>query len=219
MKKTVTEIYEFMEEKMGKQNWWPKENWEETILGSILIQNASAKTVDPVVEAIKERCDGISLARLSKLRDEEIEELIKPAGLYRTKTNYLRAAMNFFGEYDFDLTVLEEMDTPTLRKLISGIKGIGSETRDVWLVYIFSRSIFIADSYSRRLFTYLGVEKFLTGKVTYESLAKFIHENSSFTPDEAREFHALIDEFGKLYLQNEEKFQTSFMKEIELVKN
>lgn len=46
----VRGLYEQLYNQMGPQRWWPAERWMETIVGSILIQNASAKTVDPVIE-------------------------------------------------------------------------------------------------------------------------------------------------------------------------
>ena len=129
--------------------------------------------------------------------------------MYRSKAKYLRASLQFFAEYDFDLTELQKLDTPTLRKRIRAVSGIGNETADVWLVYIFGRAQFIADSYSRRLMNFLGDPE----KLTYEKVQKVVMMNSDFTPDEAREFHALIDEFGKLYLRNREQFLTSWLKD------
>lgn len=203
---TIEELYQRLLSEMGPQHWWPADRWMETIVGSILIQNASAKTVDPVIDEVG-RQTNFDPRVLRALTQPELEQLIFAAGLYRSKAKYLRAALDFFAQDDFDLTRLKNLDTVTLRREIRAVPGIGNETADVWLVYIFGRAQFIADSYSRRLMHYLGAPD----KLTYEKVQQVVAQNSAFTPDEARDFHALIDEFGKLYLRNEASFQESWL--------
>lgn len=75
------------------------------------------------------------------------------------------------------------------------LKGIGNETADVLLLYYFHRSTFVADNYCMKLFKTLDA---FDKKPTYMQLKNIVELNFDYSPDEAGEFHALIDEFGKL---------------------
>lgn len=208
-------LYDKMYTNMGDQHWWPQERWVETVVGSILIQNASSVTVDPVIQHVGE-VTAFEPEALQALTQTELENLIKAAGLYRSKAKYLRNALDFFAEYEFDLANFTDIETAELRKLVNAIPGIGNETADVWLVYIFARPQFIADSYSRRLFGYLGLSD---SKLNYGKLKKYVETQTDFAEfnvQDAREWHALIDEFGKLYLRNAETFQQSWLARSEL---
>jgi endonuclease-3 related protein len=77
----------------------------------------------------------------------------------------------------------------------------------VFLVYIFDQPAFIADTYTRRLFQHLGYEH----TDTYQHLQRQITLPQSFTFEMAQDFHGLIDEFGKQYLQRPGQFETSFL--------
>ena len=77
------------------------------------------------------------------------------------------------------------------------MKGIGSETADVLLVYIFGRIEFIPDSYTRKIYDKLGYEN----TNSYDQFKKSHYK--SFYKD-ANEFHALLDVFGKHYFRDKD---------------
>jgi endonuclease-3 related protein len=210
--KTVTpsELYTVMFREMGHQHWWPSEKWVETIIGSILIQNASARTVDPVIESVGE-ATGFDPWKLHNMKMDELVALIKPAGLYNSKAKYIKAALDYFHQFDFDLSYLTVYDTADLRRKLKAIPGIGNETVDVWLVYIFNRPKFIGDSYSRRLAKYMGA-----GDMDYLAIQAKMEASFDMDLPQAREFHAMIDEFGKLYLGSEKKFRESWLADYQL---
>lgn len=61
---------------------------------------------------------------------------------------------------------------------------------------MFDQIVFIADEYARCLFNWLEGAEYKT----YQKLYSSILLPEDFTLYEAREFHGLIDEFGKQYL-------------------
>lgn len=62
-------------------------------------------------------------------------------------------------------------------------------------MYIFGGVEFIPDSYTRRLYAKLGY----ANTDSYDKFKKEIQLPSTFTNQDANEFHALLDNFGKNY--------------------
>ena len=60
------------------------------------------------------------------------------------------------------LRFLSKIGTEELRKQLFELKGIGPETADALLLYLFDRPVFISDEYARRLFRRLGFGNFDT---------------------------------------------------------
>lgn len=63
------------------------------------------------------------------------------------------------------------------------------------LVYIFERVEFIPDHYTRRLYKKLGY----ANTENYDKLKRNVELPPNFTNQDANEFHALLDNFGKNY--------------------
>lgn len=62
------------------------------------------------------------------------------------------------------------------------------------MVYIFNGVEFIPDSYTRRLYHKLGYQQ----TASYDKLKQHITLPVNFTNQDANEFHALLDNFGKI---------------------
>ena len=193
----LPELAQVLKAAVGPQDhWWRETTPSAVIIQSILIQNATSIKVEEVSRII-ENTIGFDLAGWQNLSLSEIETIIKPAGLYHSKAKYIQAAAKYFAEYHFDMTSFAELSTEELRKQLRALPGIGNETADVWLVFVFDRSKFIADSYARRLFVKLGAESSLT----YEQLQRGFEAAFPLDNLTARRWHASIDEFGKRYFR------------------
>lgn len=66
------------------------------------------------------------------------------------------ALLTWLKHYQFDLQKAATKDFSSLRKELLAIKGIGEETADALLVYVFDQSTFIADKYAQRMFEKFG---------------------------------------------------------------
>lgn len=205
MQLTIRQLYDTMYETMGPQGWWPADSKWEIILGAILVQNTNWRNVVPALTQLKQQT-AFSPQRLHALTAAQLAPLIHSSGFYRNKSKAIAAVFSWLAQYDYDLTHIKTTLGPKLRSALLNIRGVGAETADVFLVYVFDVPTFIADSYARRLFKYLGIPS-----TTYQQLTRKIKLPADFSAAEAQEFHGLIDEFGKVYLQSTAAWQTSFL--------
>jgi endonuclease-3 related protein len=187
----IRELFEILNHELGLQKWWPADSTEEMLTGMVLIQNTNWKNADRSLDNLRGKTN-FELNKMLALSQDELKELIQPSGFFNNKSIYLRSLLTAYRD-DFD--DWEKLSTHDLRKKLTGLKGIGNETADVLLLYYFHRSTFVADNYAMRLF---GNMQAFTKKPTYMKLKNAVEFDFDFTPEEAGEFHACIDEFGKL---------------------
>lgn len=198
----VRKLFEILQNALGRQNWWPANSTEEMLTGMVLIQNTNWKNVDKSLANLEKRTH-FDLNALLSLSPDELKELIQPSGFFNNKAIYLHSLLS---AYKNDFADWATLATPKLRKQLLTLKGIGNETADVLLLYYFKRSTFVADHYTMRLFQQMNA---FEQKPTYMKLKNSVESDFHFTPDEASEFHALLDEFGKL--------KSDFFKDYQLV--
>ncbi len=72
------------------------------------------------------------------------------------KTEYLKNISNFYIDLKEDLDKEDEIPS---RKDLLAVKGIGNETADSILLFAHKQKEFKVDSYTKRIFTYLGYIK------------------------------------------------------------
>ncbi|GAA3018494.1 endonuclease III domain-containing protein [Tetragenococcus solitarius] len=203
---TLYQLYTKMLSAMGPQGWWPADSKFEIILGAILVQNTNWKNVEKSLINIKEQTAFIP-EKISKLERENLMEFIRPSGFYKNKSKAILAMFQWLAYYHFDLEKIKTTYGEKLRQQLLSLPGIGEETADVLLLYVFDKKVFVADKYTQKLFRLLGVE----GVKNYSSLKKFVFHMEDFTLEQAQEFHGLLDEFGKRYVKNKTSFMTSFL--------
>ena len=188
----VEKVYNMLLKKYGKQNWWPisgrfapKEL--EICVGAILKQNTNWKNVekalDNLIKAKKLSAEDIASTRLSAL-----EKLLRPSGTYRQKARRIKDFANFIANFDGDFY------KDVTRDQLLAVKGIGRETADSILLYACNKPYFVVDTYTRRLFSQIGIIK---GNEDYDEIRGLIEKNLLRDVHTYREFHALIVENGK----------------------
>ncbi|HDC3087177.1 TPA: endonuclease III domain-containing protein, partial [Staphylococcus aureus] len=186
------ELYKVLYEHLGPQFWWPADNDIEMMLGAILVQNTRWRNAEIALNQVKEHTH-FNPNHILELPIETLQSLIHSSGFYKSKSLTIKTLLTWLARHHFNYQEINERYKGGLRKELLSLKGIGSETADVLLVYIFGRIEFIPDSYTRKIYDKLGYEN----TKNYDQLKKVVTLPNHFTNQDANEFHALLDVFGK----------------------
>ncbi|MGG5318823.1 hypothetical protein IGI49_004072 [Enterococcus sp. AZ071] len=189
----IVEVLNRLVAHYGFQYWWESDDWLSDWLTMILIQRTNEGNAE---RALKNLQPYLTIEQLEQLTLEQLEELIRPAGFYRQKSQAIKALLDWFKGHGGEVSALEHFSTKELREELLSIKGVGPETADVMLLYIFKRKAFIADTYAQRLFKRLGLGDYLSYEEMRNALLPIPEEISW---ELCREWHAVIDIHGKHY--------------------
>ena len=177
----------------------PADNDIEMMLGAILVQNTRWRNAEIALNQIKEHTH-FNANHILELPIETLQSLIHSSGFYKSKSLTIKTLLTWLARHHFNYQEINERYKAELRKELLSLKGIGSETADVLLVYIFGRIEFIPDSYTRKIYDKLGYEN----TKSYDQLKKVVTLPNHFTNQDANEFHALLDVFGKHYFRDKD---------------
>lgn len=189
----IDKAFKAMFERYGRQHWWPGDSELEIAVGAILTQNTSWRNVERAINALKS-CNLLSIKGLLDVDEKTLADVIKPAGYFNVKAQRLKAFIRWLHESGgFD--ELRKLDTSELRKKLLSVKGIGRETADSMLLYVFERPVFVIDAYTRRIFERHGLKD--ASKMDYDRLRAVIEGCLPRNPQLFNEYHALIVRTGK----------------------
>ena len=189
----------------GEQNWWQQDNKFEDLVSTILIQRTSEKNAKLALAGLM---DVMTVEGILALPLEELQERIRPAGFFKQKSQTIRGLLIWLREVG-GFEVLSKIGTEELRKQLLELKGIGPETADALLLYLFDRSVFISDEYARRLFRRLGFGNFDTYN---EMQAVYCNVLEGLTLKQCQEIHAVIDEHGKVFSKSKGQLDESWLR-------
>lgn len=194
MPASLTSIFASLKHHFGDLHWWPADHPFEVVVGAILTQNTAWTNVEQAIANLK-AARALSPAELLMLGRSDLETLIRPAGFFRQKTDYLLRFSSFLVEHcDGKVANLCQGTLDTARRRLLALKGIGPETADSILLYAAHRPSFVVDAYTRRIFARLGL---LRGNESYASIRAMFME--ILPPDAGlyNEYHALIVQLAK----------------------
>ena len=190
----VRDVYERLAERYGPRDWWPADGPFEVIVGAILVQRTAWANAEKALANLKQ-AGALSPVAMGALSADELAELIRPSGFYRSKARKLLAFLQMLAErFDGDLERLLAAPGGQLRTRLLATHGIGAETADVILLYAARRPFFVVDAYARRTFSRLGVRP---AADTYDAWQRLFEESLASDADCYGEYHALIVEHAK----------------------
>ncbi|UOR13742.1 endonuclease III domain-containing protein [Halobacillus amylolyticus] len=185
MKNEYQIIYDRLFDHYGPQGWWPAETSFEMMVGAILVQNTNWRNVEKALLKVK---PFLEPEAIEKLPLDELAQLIRSSGFFNIKAKRIKAYLEWFRTYEYDVDKIKKLERGPLRKELLAISGIGRETADVMLLYAFEKPIFVVDAYTRRIFYRFGLDM-------PKSYDVFRQKVEAELPRELRlfdEFHALL---------------------------
>ena len=159
----------------------------------ILSQNTSDKNSIRAYLRLRERLGRVTPEKILELPEEELVELIRPAGLPRGKARALREAARRILEKGGE-RYLEEAPPEELRRFLLSIPGVGKKTADVFLSFYRKAPVFAVDTHALRIAKRWGL---VGEKAGYDEASKALLE--FFGPELAEEAHRLIIALGRRY--------------------
>ena len=190
------DAYDRLLETFGRQHWWPGDTPFEIAVGAILTQNTNWKNVEKALENLRES-DALSVSAIDRLEQEELEELIQPAGYFRLKTKRLKNFVALIvNEFDGEFDQLLALDKESLREKLLGVNGIGPETADSIVLYAADKPIFVIDAYTSRVLKRHG---WIDYDADYFAMQEYFHSSLETDAELFNEYHALIVQVGKQF--------------------
>ena len=184
-------VYRLLRDHFGPRHWWPAETEFEVMAGAILTQNTAWSNVTRAMAALRER-SLLDPAAMLAAPEGSLAEAIRPCGYFNVKTRRLRhlcAALLADGGVEG----WRRWRTQALRERLLGIHGVGEETADCILLYVYYRPVFVIDAYTRRVFSRLEL---LDADARYRSLAEVFENALGEDPALYNEYHAQIVALG-----------------------
>lgn len=215
----ILDIYKIFLNEYGPQGWWPVYSLRNTggrdnrgyftsvvpsgasrsrllqesskfeiAVGAILTQNTAWTNVEKAIDKLVtlEFMDPEIILDISM---DELTDAIRSSGYYNQKAKKLKILAEFLLEGGFT----EDGNAPKRDDLL-GLWGIGAETADSILLYVFRTPVFVVDTYTRRIFMRLGL---LNGNEQYNEIAKHFTDNLAKDSELYQEYHALIVKHAK----------------------
>lgn len=213
----LNSVYTSLLEEYNYQGWWPFLNYNgvnptktgsiqgyhpgnydfpqnetqkiEIIMGCVLAQNVAWPNAVLALKNLNRKINFSidSILNLAYSDEKYFKELIKPAGYYNQKYNYLINVLEFYKSLDNQI--------PSRKEILS-VKGIGNETADSILLFAYKQKEFIIDTYLKRIFIHLN---FINENDDYMKIKNYFEINFKGSVNAYQEFHSLIDEHAKNY--------------------
>ena len=166
----LQDIYHQLMARYGPQYWWPAQEPFEVIVGAILTQSAAWTNVAKAIANLKS-AKALSPKALRQLSTPELAALIYPCGYYNAKALKLKSFAHWLGEYYDD----------NLDKLFANADSI--------ILYAASKTIFVIDSYTRRIISRFGLAPMGDSYAAYQVL---FMDNLPADVGLFNEYHALL---------------------------
>lgn len=124
---------------------------------TVLSQVTTSSNTQAAFARLEERV-GVEPHRLAATRLEEVEDAIRPAGLWRGRARALiQLAREVVEKFGGDLEALSRLPTEEARRALMSLPRVGPKTADVLLLFSYRRRVMPVDTHISRLVRRLGI--------------------------------------------------------------
>ncbi len=185
-------IYDRLLAAYGPSGWWPGDSAFEIMVGAVLTQNTAWANVEKAIANLR-IANLLSPRAIIDTRSTRLAKLIRPSGYFNVKAKRLRALCHWVIDQG-GIDNIHTLSTAELRAALLEVHGVGPETADDILLYAFRRPVFVIDTYTRRIFSRLGL---ITGTEDDEGLRESFEVALGEDTLLYNEYHALIVRHAK----------------------
>jgi len=168
--------------------WRRGGNLFEMAVAVVLSQNTSDRNAFKAYDQLKRRLGEMTPEAVLQLSEDELAELIKPAGMYRIRARNIRALADAFIRHKVTPEKLREMGPAEARKFLLSLPGVGEKTADVILVNL-GLPAFPVDTHIRRIAKRWGIVG------NYGEISRRFME--AVPPEKYLEVHLKLIQFGR----------------------
>jgi endonuclease-3 related protein len=173
-------------------HWRADSEWFEVCVGAVLVQHTAWANVERALARLRE-AGAFSLQAVVSLTEEELADLVRPAGMPLQKARRLKAFAALVERHGSPQGLMA-LPTDQLRAALLGTYGVGRETADAILLHAARRPVFVVDAYTVRLFRRLGHGP--EGN-RYDTWQRWFQERLPEDRELYRRYHAAIVLHGK----------------------
>ncbi len=193
----VMRIVELYEDHPIMERLDRREDPFRVLIRTIISQRTRDTVTRRVSERFFERFDGPEDVIEADL--EEIQEILRGAGLYRQKARWIRACCERIVSEGIDLSEVVRRPVEEARETLLDLPGVGPKTADVVLLFAGGHDICPVDVHVRRIVGRLG----LVDSRDYDDVQRAVHEA---VPEGKRgKAHLALIQFGREICRSEPK--------------
>jgi len=191
-KKQMLKILTILKKNFGEIDWGLEDPFK-LLIATILSQHTSDKNSLKAYKRLEKNLE-LTPKVLVKVDSRKIEELIKPAGLWRIKAKRIKEVSNeILKKFSGDFSKIFNLPLQDARKVLLSLPGVGEKTADVLLAFSGGMPVFPVDTH---LFT-LAKRLKISNSKNYDSVR--VAYEKLIPPKKRAEAHILLLTLGKRY--------------------
>jgi endonuclease-3 len=152
----ILHAHQVLLDEYGDHPWRPRDP-VASLVNTILSQNTNDVNRDTAFERLRERFP--TWASVRDAPEEQLIEVIRPAGLGPTKAPRIQGALRTITEQEDEITLdfLRELSTEDARRWLTDLPGVGPKTAAIVLCFALGKPAFPVDTHVHRVSGRLGL--------------------------------------------------------------